>query len=178
MRCTLTDLLLNEEYPGWLRKVKLGATTIWERWNSVLDDENISSTGMNSLNHYSYGSIVEWLFAYVAGIRQSEDSIGFKKAYLAPELNWKLKSVQAEYNSPSGIYKLAWKIIDANHVELYVTVPFGCEAKLLLPHASESTFADESNGMCSRVDDGICYLSSGESAVAYETDVSLHSFQC
>ncbi len=62
----LTDkaytLLLNEEYPGWLYEVNLGATTIWERWNSLLPDGSISSTGMNSLNHYAYGAIAQWLY--------------------------------------------------------------------------------------------------------------------
>lgn len=72
-------LLLNEDYPGWLYEVKLGATTIWERWNSVLADGSISSTGMNSLNHYSYGAVVEWMYSYMAGIRQAEDSVGFQK---------------------------------------------------------------------------------------------------
>lgn len=48
-------LLLNEDYPGWLHEVKLGATTVWERWNSLDENGDISSTGMNSLNHYAYG---------------------------------------------------------------------------------------------------------------------------
>ena len=51
------DLLLNEDYPSWLYSVNLGATTIWERWNSVLPDGKMNPEGMNSLNHYSYGSI-------------------------------------------------------------------------------------------------------------------------
>lgn len=51
-------LLLNEEYPGWLHEVKLGATTVWERWNSLDENGRISSTGMNSLNHYSYGAVL------------------------------------------------------------------------------------------------------------------------
>ncbi|HRF52764.1 MAG TPA: hypothetical protein PKV29_08885, partial [Trichococcus flocculiformis] len=49
-------LLLNEDYPSWLFAVKMGATTIWERWNSILPDGKISGTDMNSLNHYAYGS--------------------------------------------------------------------------------------------------------------------------
>ena len=53
------DLLLNEEYPGWLHEVKLGATTVWERWNSLLDDGTISGISMNSMNHYSYGSVLD-----------------------------------------------------------------------------------------------------------------------
>ena len=66
-------LLLNEDYPSWLYAVKMGATTIWERWNSVLPDGSISDTGMNSLNHYAYGSIVEWMYRYMAGIDPVED---------------------------------------------------------------------------------------------------------
>ncbi|WP_267919088.1 alpha-L-rhamnosidase-related protein [Paenibacillus sonchi] len=52
--------------------VKLGATTIWERWNSILPDGTISGTGMNSLNHYAYGAIVEWMYRSVAGISMSK----------------------------------------------------------------------------------------------------------
>ncbi len=61
------DLLLNEEYPGWLYEVNLGATTVWERWNSLEGNGMISGTGMNSLNHYAYGSIAEWMYRYVCG---------------------------------------------------------------------------------------------------------------
>ena len=68
MTDTAYRLLLNEEYPGWLHEVKLGATTVWERWNSLDEDGKISSTGMNSLNHYSYGAILEWMFRHVGGI--------------------------------------------------------------------------------------------------------------
>ena len=63
------DLLLNEDYPGWLYAVNMGATTVWERWNSVMPDGSMSPTGMNSLNHYSYGSVMEFVYAYAAGLR-------------------------------------------------------------------------------------------------------------
>ena len=63
------ELLLNEDYPGWLHCVRLGATTIWERWNSLDEMGHITGIDMNSLNHYAYGAIVEWLFAYAAGLR-------------------------------------------------------------------------------------------------------------
>ena len=53
------DFLLQEGYPGWMYAVNLGATTVWERWNSVGPDGTISNTGMNSLNHYAYGSVME-----------------------------------------------------------------------------------------------------------------------
>lgn len=61
-------LLLNEDYPSWLYEVNMGATTVWERWNSILPDGHISGTGMNSLNHYAYGCITQWLYEEVCGI--------------------------------------------------------------------------------------------------------------
>ena len=48
--------------------MKLGATTIWERWNSLGEDGKVSSTGMNSFNHYAYGAILEWMFRHVAAL--------------------------------------------------------------------------------------------------------------
>lgn len=74
--------LLQEDYPGWMHCINLGATTIWERWNSVLDDGHLSGTMMNSLNHYSYGSVVEYLYRDVAGLKALEP--GFKKALITP----------------------------------------------------------------------------------------------
>ena len=69
-------LLLNKEYPGWLHEVKLGATTVWERWNSLDESGHVSSTGMNSLNHYSYGAVLEWIFRHAAGIDVTEQNPG------------------------------------------------------------------------------------------------------
>lgn len=76
-------LLLEKGYPGWLYEVLMGATTIWERWNSVEPDGRMSGTAMNSLNHYSYGSIVEWMFRNMAGINPCEEGAGFKKFRIA-----------------------------------------------------------------------------------------------
>lgn len=125
------DLLLNEDYPGWLHEVKLGATTVWERWNSVDPDGSISSTGMNSLNHYAYGSILAWVWQYCAGLRPSAP--GFRRAVIRPVLNWKLRHVEAEYRSAAGTYRVSWRLMDRQYVDLTVAVPFGCAAELTLP---------------------------------------------
>jgi alpha-L-rhamnosidase len=58
-------LLFQNDFPSWLYEVDMGATTIWERWNSVLPDGKISGTGMNSLNHNTYGSIVQWMYEHI-----------------------------------------------------------------------------------------------------------------
>lgn len=162
-------LLLNEEYPGWLYEVKLGATTVWERWNSVLPDGSISSTGMNSLNHYAYGSIIEWLYRYGAGVNPIEDAPGFRKVRLIPAPWYSLKYLKAECNTAAGLYKSAWEVLDENHVKIQVTVPFGCEAELILPFAPESVYMDKENPMFAKVKDGVCLLHAGEYSVIYET---------
>lgn len=167
------ELLLNEEYPGWLHEILLGATTVWERWNSLDDERHISSTGMNSLNHYSYGSIVEWLFAYAAGIRPLEDTPGFRRAVIAPRLSWKLGKMDASYASAAGTYKVFWEMLSPSRVHLKVEVPFVCLASLTLPLAGPEVFNDQDNPMFAEVVDGQCLLEAGSYEVTYDTLKSL-----
>lgn len=124
-------LLLNEEYPGWLYEVNLGATTIWERWNSLLPDGSISDTGMNSLNHYAYGAIVEWIYQYVCGLQPLEEGAGFRKVRFAPQTDSRLEYARAEYNSVNGIYKAGWKR-EGQTMHYTLEVPFNCEAEVIL----------------------------------------------
>ncbi len=129
---------MNEEYPGWLYEVNLGATTIWERWNSLLPDGSISPTGMNSLNHYAYGSILEWMWRWAAGLE--EDAPGFARANIHPVPDPRLGFLDAAYDSASGRYEVHWKCLDETHLELSVTIPFGCTAQLELPYAPETAY--------------------------------------
>ncbi len=127
------EILLNEEYPGWLYAVNLGATTIWERWNSVDETGHISSTGMNSLNHYSYGAVVSYIWKYLAGIRPVPECPGYQKAVIRPHINMQIGFLNAEYESAAGLYQIFWKVIDSHHIHLKVSVPAGCEAEVTLP---------------------------------------------
>ncbi len=162
-------LLLNEDYPGWLHEVKLGATTVWERWNSLDENGDISSTGMNSLNHYAYGSILEWVFRYVTGFRVSEEHPGSRHLLIAPTLNWKLKRAKGSYHSAAGNYETSWELADPSHVTVKVTVPFGCTAEIVLPLVSQETLADQSNPLFADVRDGKCFVGAGTYEVSYET---------
>lgn len=130
-------ILLSETYPGWIYEIKHGATTIWERWNSILEDGSISSTGMNSLNHYAYGSIVEWLFGWCGGLRPVEEAPGFRKAVIRPFVDKRLSPFTVNYDSASGEYDVSWQITGEKHLCLDVSVPFGCEATLILPGSDE-----------------------------------------
>lgn len=166
-------LLLNEEYPGWLAEVKLGATTVWERWNSLLPDGTISGITMNSMNHYSYGAIAEWMFRHAAGINTMDSAPGLRRVSLQPVLNWELGMADASYNSACGVYRCAWKLTDPKHVELEVSVPFGGTAELHLPLAPESVMQEKSNPMFGDVRDVVCVLEAGDYSVAYELTQSV-----
>ena len=128
---TAYDFLLKEDFPSWLYSVNLGATTIWERWNSVGPDGTISDTGMNSLNHYSYGSVMEFVYAYAAGIRALEP--GYKKAIIAPHPDVRLREMECIYDSVSGKYYVSTKIGEDGTMTVKVEVPFNCEARVELP---------------------------------------------
>ncbi len=152
------SLLMNEEYPGWLFAVNLGATTVWERWNSVLEDGSISSTGMNSLNHYAYGSIAQWIYERCAGISPAEP--GFKKAYLRPIPHRALGHLEAEYRSAAGLWKVSWKI-ENGETEVKIEVPFDCEGLLTLP--SENVLSDNLPAS----ENGVITLSPGRYSFKY-----------
>ncbi len=166
-------LLLNEEYPGWLSEVKLGATTVWERWNSLLPDGTISGITMNSMNHYSYGAVAEWMFRHMAGINTMDASPGLRRVSIQPVLNWELGMADASYDSASGTYRCAWKLTDPEHVELTVSVPFGGKAELYLPLAPKSVMEEKDNPMFGNVQEGVCMLEAGEYSVSYQLIWSL-----
>lgn len=131
------DLLLKESYPGWLYEVNLGATTIWERWNSLNPDGSISSTGMNSFNHYAYGAIAEWMFRSIGGLQADESAPGFRKARICPVPDMRIGSAHLSYYSAAGLYKIDWEILEERKLHLRVVIPFGCEADVYLPHSKE-----------------------------------------
>ena len=135
------SLLLNEDYPSWLYEVNMGATTVWERWNSVLPDGHISDTGMNSLNHYAYGSIVEWIYRYVCGLNPSEKEPGFKSFYVKPYPDERLGFVKMKYRSAYGLIESGWEKTE-NGWKFNITVPFNTSAEFVLP---EKIYMGEGN---------------------------------
>lgn len=133
-------LLLREEYPSWLFEVLHGATTVWERWNSLDGDGRITGIDMNSLNHYAYGAVVEWVFSHAAGLRPVAQEPGFVRAVVAPEVSWRLGSLDARLRSAAGEWRVSWECVDETHLRVGVTVPFGCVAEVELPLAGEDAY--------------------------------------
>ena len=157
------DLLLNEEYPGWLYEVNLGATTIWERWNSLGPDGRISSTGMNSLNHYSYGSIVQWIVERCAGLSPKE--AGLRQAWIRPLPHKALNDLSLSYRSAAGMWHVSWKLLEGRKIALDLCVPYGAEADVVLPCWDGTAEAD--NPLFADCRDGICHVQAGSYHVEY-----------
>ncbi|MCH4207188.1 MAG: glycoside hydrolase family 78 protein [Solobacterium sp.] len=166
------QLLLNESYPGWLYEVNLGATTIWERWNSLDENGHISSTGMNSLNHYSYGSIVGWMYEHLAGLRPL--SAGFQSVHMEPAPVYALKHLDCSFKSASGTWKISWNIVDEQTLHLAVTVPFGCEAEVRLPLADDAAVAEAAETAHADIKDGMLSLKAGSYEWEYRTVKPMH----
>ena len=144
-------LFLQEDYPSWLYEVNMGATTIWERWNSINPDGRISGIGMNSMNHYSYGAVFEWVYRNVCGINPVESDPGFKSFELRPQPDKRLGEITAEFNSPMGLIKSAWKW-DNENITYNFKVPFG--AKAMLRVCAEGLAEATINGIKVEVTDG------------------------
>lgn len=133
-------LFLNDDYPSWLYEVNMGATTVWERWNSILPDGSISGTGMNSLNHYAYGSIVDWMYRNLCGLNPVEEAPGYKKAIIRPMPDKRLPWAKLKLDTASGTYQVEWTYGEGG-LHGSVTVPFDCQARLILPNGQERTLS-------------------------------------
>ena len=134
-----TDLayavVLQETYPGWLFSVKNGATTVWERWDSWTPELGFNKDGMNSFNHYAYGSIVEWIYDTVAGLKPDAGAPGWKRFHLAPQPGGGLTHAKASVETPYGLAASSWRV-DGGRFVVDVTIPANTEATVSLPAAS------------------------------------------
>lgn len=166
MEETAFQILLNEEYPGWLYEVNLGATTIWERWNSLDEQGRISSTGMNSLNHYAYGAVTAWLWKDVAGIRWMEEAPGFCMAQICPHVAPELHEMHAVYPSAAGTYEVHWKIPAPDQIQIRICIPCGCSAYVTLP-LFDAEKAQQENPLFQNSTEKGYLVSAGEYEVNY-----------
>lgn len=133
---TAFKLLMQTSWPSWLYPVTQGATTIWERWDGWTAERGFQDPGMNSFNHYAYGSIGAWLYQHVAGIEPDFKAPGYKRFSLRPELGGALNKVCASLASPYGQISFTWRMKDET-LHLDITVPPNTTATLELPEGYE-----------------------------------------
>jgi alpha-L-rhamnosidase len=134
-------VFLNRKVPGWLYQVERGATTIWERWDSLAPDGSIYDPDMNSYNHYAYGAVCQWLFENVAGISPSPDKPGFDEIIISPNFLPALSPVKAWHDCRHGRVEASWTLKgDTAHYVL--TLPEGASANLRPEHGIELISVD------------------------------------
>jgi alpha-L-rhamnosidase len=125
-------LLHQDEYPSWGYSIRHGATTIWERWDGFTEHGGFQSAAMNSFNHYSLGSVGDWLYGRVAGIDQTPSSTAYRELLLRPTPGGHLTWARAEQETARGLVACGWSI-ENDRLTVSATVPPGCTAILLIP---------------------------------------------
>jgi alpha-L-rhamnosidase len=140
-------LLQQRECPSWLYPVTMGATTVWERWDSMLPDGSINPGEMTSFNHYALGAVADWMHRTVAGIAPLEP--GYGRVLLAPRPGGDLTWAAASLETRHGLVAIRWSL-DEGRLTVETTLPPGVTGVLSLPDGTEqeigpgSTFSDSS----------------------------------
>lgn len=130
-------LLFREEYPSWLYPVKMGATTIWERWDGIKTDGSFQTPGMNSFNHYAYGAIGDWMYRVVAGLDTDESAPGYKRIIIKPYLTDKLTHAAASLDTYYGKLRSGWRKENGKLI-LEVEIPVNTNAEIFIPATDAS----------------------------------------
>ncbi|MGC0369535.1 family 78 glycoside hydrolase catalytic domain [Microbacterium sp. SLBN-111] len=123
-------LLMQTESPSWLHPVTLGATTIWERWDSLLSDGTVNPGEMTSFNHYALGAVADFLHRRIAGIAPLTP--GYREISIAPLIGGGLTWAEGSLDSPFGTIRVRWEL-DGDAVRLDADIPPGCTAVIRLP---------------------------------------------
>jgi alpha-L-rhamnosidase len=127
---TAYRLLTQKDCPSWLYPITMGATTIWERWDSLLPDGSVNPGEMTSFNHYALGAIADWLHRTVAGLAPAEP--GYRRLDIRPIPGGGLTYAQARHITPYGLAEVGWKI-EGGQIQIEVVVPPNTTARVALP---------------------------------------------
>jgi alpha-L-rhamnosidase len=125
-------LLLQDTYPSWLYPVKMGATTIWERWDGEKPDSTFETPSMNSFNHYSYGAIGDWMYRKMVGLDTYEDGPGYKHIKIQPHIGGGFTFASASLQTYYGKLSNSWKV-EGDKILMDVEIPVNTTATVYIP---------------------------------------------
>jgi len=143
-------LLTQTECPSWLYPVTQGATTVWERWDSLLPDGSVNPGEMTSFNHYALGAVADWLHRTVAGLAPAAP--GYRRLRIAPRPLASLDHASARHLTPYGEASVSWHR-EGDDVLVTAVVPPNTRAEVDLPVASGPS-ADAAAGSVREVGSG------------------------
>ncbi|MFT4166011.1 MAG: family 78 glycoside hydrolase catalytic domain [Microlunatus sp.] len=127
-------LLLQTECPSWLYPVTMGATTIWERWDSMLPDGTINPGQMTSFNHYALGAVIDWMHRTIGGLAPLEP--GYARVLIAPQPGGGITWSKASLETRHGHLAVSWAYQD-DVLTAQLDIPAGVEAVVRLPGRDE-----------------------------------------
>jgi alpha-L-rhamnosidase len=128
---TAYNILKQDTYPSWNNMLLMGNTTITEGWSTMHDNGDDTYRINGSLNHMALGSVGQWIYEYMLGIKRDEDSPAFKHFYLEPVVDMELEFAQGSYMSMYGEIKSSWRI-DGNEIVYDFTIPANTTATVSL----------------------------------------------
>ena len=134
-------LLLQETYPSWLYPVKMGATTIWERWDGIKPDGTLETPTMNSYNHYAYGAIGDWMYRVMVGLDTEEDGPGYKKIRIMPHIGGGFSFAAANLQTRYGKLSSGWKI-DNGKLVIDAEIPANTTATIYIPASNADAISE------------------------------------
>jgi alpha-L-rhamnosidase len=135
---TAYRLLLQTECPSWLYPVTMGATTIWERWDSMLPDGTINPGQMTSFNHYAFGAVAHWMHQVIGGIAPLEP--GYSKVLIAPQPGGDIHWARSSLETRHGKISVFWSRQNDGPIELDFSIPEGVTALVQLPGSQAQEF--------------------------------------
>lgn len=130
------SLILSEEYPSWGYTIKNGANTLWERWDSYTIENGFGDVSMNSFNHNNFGSIGEWMYQYMGGIRMTDTDVAYDHFLVAPELNAGVTYCDTSTDTVRGRIRNNWETHNDGSFTMDVTVPVNSTATVILPFSN------------------------------------------
>ncbi|HET6254849.1 MAG TPA: family 78 glycoside hydrolase catalytic domain [Puia sp.] len=136
-------LLMQDTYPSWLYPVKMGATTIWERWDGIKPDSTFQTPGMNSFNHYAYGAIGDWMYRVIAGIDTYAADPGYHHSRIGPHPGGGLTEASAWLQTGYGLLSSHWRL-DNDTLYIDVVIPANTTSSVFIP-APDGGLITESN---------------------------------
>ncbi len=170
-------LLEQKQFPSWLYSVTTGSTTIWESWTAFrLFEDGSSQMSEESLNHFSYGAVVEWLQRYMLGIDRDENIPAFKKFVLKPEFGGSFTFANGSYNSIRGTIESGWTLDkDTGDFTYNATVPANTIATLYLPVTSAESEVFE-GGVYAADAEGVTFIKNQDGKNVYELESGIYTF--
>jgi alpha-L-rhamnosidase len=167
-------LLLNETFPSWGYSIKQGATTIWERWDGWTEEKGFQNPGMNSFNHYAFGSVGEWLFRCVAGIDLDPEVPAYKRIMIRPHPGGGLEYAKAEHHSIHGKIVSDWKL-EKDKLLMDVVIPANTSAFVYVPTKDISQVTE--SGQPIKEAEGVKFLRMEKGAAVFKVGSGRYIFE-